>query len=142
MKTFEFLSVLSLLFFYFMYLYLFNFRFYSCIFLLFTKITKKVKKSYQKYDIDLIQRSSDTKIIYKIFFHYLKSCLTFSHCLKLKSLWMCNRQRIMSFLQNVSFLYFNINPKRERGNNGLFITLVPKVLHFLIRLLNNFGDFY
>ena len=32
---------------------------------------------------------------------------------------------------------------RERGNNGLFITLTPKVFlyRFLIRWLNNFGDF-
>ena len=27
----------------------------------------------------------------------------------------------------------------ERGDNGLFITLVPKT-HFLVRWLNNFGD--
>ena len=33
---------------------------------------------------------------------------------------------------------------REGGDNGLFITLVPKVLYdcFLILWLNNFGDFY
>ena len=31
---------------------------------------------------------------------------------------------------------------RERGDNGLFITLIPKLLkiRFLIRWLNNFGD--
>ena len=37
---------------------------------------------------------------------------------------------------NLSFM------QRERGDNGLFMTLVPKVLleHFLIRWLNNFRE--
>ena len=33
---------------------------------------------------------------------------------------------------------------RQRGNNGLFVIIVPKVLQqrFLFRWLNNFGDFW
>ena len=37
-----------------------------------------------------------------------------------------------------------LKESRKRGDNGLFTTLVPKVNNnvFLIRWLNNFGDFY
>ena len=42
------------------------------------------------------------------------------------------------------FVCMGVCRGRKGGDIALFITLVPKVLkiRFLIRLLNNFGDFY
>ena len=46
-------------------------------------------------------------------------------------------------IQIIVFNWASNNNQRESGDNGLFITLVPKVLfkRFLIRWFNNFRDF-
>ena len=45
---------------------------------------------------------------------------------------------------NSSLFVIIVFYRREEGENGLFITLVPKVLQlrFLIHCLNNFGDYF
>ena len=64
----------------------------------------------------------------------------FASCSKCKKMQIKSRR---NFRYALIFYLCCQQREREREDNGLFITLVPKVLQsFFIRWLDNFGDFY